>query len=163
MSGAGRGVRERCPEAAGLGAPIGSLHPFEATALSVARGFFRGFADPPSQGWMGAFAAARVAFAPEVGPAAALAVLDVVGALRGTRRSAFRFSNPACPCCAERLTEHERQLMAALRAVREDRLDAARAHAMLLLEGGDSALLLGAMAMLVRVGAGGPVAAEAGP
>jgi hypothetical protein len=71
------------------------LHPFERGVLAVARGFFQSFAHPPSQGWMGAFAAARAAFAPAVAPRVALAVLDVLQALRGARPTAS--PTPAAP------------------------------------------------------------------
>jgi hypothetical protein len=71
------------------------LHPFERGVLAVARGFFQSFAHPPSQGWMGAFAAAGAAFAPAVAPRVALAVLDVLQALRGARPTAS--PTPAAP------------------------------------------------------------------
>ena len=152
MSGARRSVHPPCPEApTGAGGRLADPNPFEAASLGVARGFFQSFAHPPSQGWMGASAAARAAFPEPVAPGAVLAVLGVLQALRGARRSTFRFANPGCPCCAAVLTERERGLMASLRALREGRPDAARAHALLLLEGQDPTLVLGPMAVRLRV------------
>lgn len=118
------------------------LGPRQATALDVMRFFFTAHAQPESQAWMAAFELAAAAEGPELGPAVGWRALRVVQALRGSRRSAFRFSNPVCPGCRGVATETERRLMTMVLRLGRGELAAARADALLLCEGGPTAPLL---------------------
>ncbi len=126
------------------------LDAFEHAALAIMRCFFSSFADPACQGWLKAARAAETCFAGDEPGARFLSLLRVVQAMRMARRSPFRFSNPDCAGCAAVLTEAERHLMLALRGARRGRLGAARAHALLLCEGGDATGLLAALDALPR-------------
>ena len=58
------------------------------------------------------------------------------------RSACFRFANPVCPCCAQKLTPHERQFMACLRHLRRGKPEHALRHAVLLCEANDPSAFL---------------------
>ncbi|MEM6727647.1 MAG: hypothetical protein AAF618_04030 [Pseudomonadota bacterium] len=119
----------------------------EMAIIAVARLYFLTFSEPETQAWMRAGALARAHFAAR-GDGIAARILEAVNELRLARASAFEFSNPECPCCAEVLCESERRFMEAFRAIRAARASTAHAQALMLCEGGDIAYLLEALADL---------------
>lgn len=121
----------------------------ETAALGVMRHLFETFACPEGQGWLRALALAEMV-QPERPGEFALALVRVVQAMRGARRSPFLFTSPGCPCCAPRLTEPERHLMSALMAVRRGTPARARVSTMLLCEGHDDSALLLALERLAE-------------
>ncbi|SFG24227.1 hypothetical protein SAMN04488020_101623 [Palleronia marisminoris] len=123
----------------------------ELDVLTVARHFFRGLSEPGTHGWRLAFAHAIDRRGAEIGPRLAMAVLDAIEAMRLARDGCFRFSNPCCRCCAIHVTRHEESFMAAYRAAGSGRLDAVRAHALLLCEGAETTGFVAAIEALAEV------------
>ena len=92
--------------------------------------------------------------------------LSLIRAVRQSRRSNFRFSNPACPVCREYVSGHEEVLLRLLMGQLQGKLAAARACAIMICEGHDETDLIQAAGKLsaalngVRIGASrafGPV------
>lgn len=79
------------------------------------------------------------------------AVLSLVNALRQSRRSMFRFSNPACKVCREFVTEHEHLLLRIVMAMQSGNLIGARTSAIMLCEGHDENPLLKAVGNVVTL------------
>jgi hypothetical protein len=69
--------------------------------------------------------------------AVTLGVARLLDTIRQSRTSTFVFSNPACPCCAAIVTEHEQRIINALSAARSDRRNRAVLEMMMLCEGND--------------------------
>ncbi|MFQ6552761.1 hypothetical protein AAD018_010525 [Aestuariibius insulae] len=128
--------------------------------LEIARLYWQTFAMPQSQSWLTASIRADRGFRGRQGGEVAMKTLAAVQAMRMSRVSCFRFNAPDCPGCSQIVSEHERQFMSVLQAVREDRPGAARTHAMLLCEGNETEPLISSMAMLAR--AASPVSAGTG-
>jgi len=137
----------------GFGAAVGELgyDEIDRQILAILRHYFTSFAAPERQGWVSAIAASMRDFGDARGPEIAVAVLSAVQAMRGARRSTFRFNAPGCPNCARFVTDQERLLMTALRETARGRPEAAAAHAGLLCEGNDTARLLHALDTLARL------------
>jgi hypothetical protein len=76
------------------------------------------------------------------GLAITAATMDLLLALRHSRRSAFRFSNPTCPVCREYLTRHEILLVRVMLHVAKGKTHSACADALALCEGFDENPLL---------------------
>ncbi|MEO0637941.1 MAG: hypothetical protein AAFY73_15020, partial [Pseudomonadota bacterium] len=70
--------------------------------------------------------------------------LRYVQAMRLSRVNIFRFSNPFCACCQDKLTEHERLFISALGCVRDEAWSEASTHAMILCEGHSTSAMLDA-------------------
>ena len=119
-----------------------ALDPAMDSALDIMRCFFTAFASPASQGWIGAQEGSVAAYGLRDGPRMALALLRLVQALRGARRSPFRFSNPGCAHCRQVVTDTEARLIALIQEMRRGGGSALHVHAMMLCEGGDAAPLL---------------------
>jgi hypothetical protein len=118
------------------GTPLADL-PFDADerqVLRIARMFFRSFAVPESQSWIGGVGAALNRFDHVTAPHVYVATLGAVQSMRQARRSVFRFNDPCCAACAAAVTEHERLFLSALRAMRDDATNRAAALATILCE-----------------------------
>lgn len=115
------------------------------SVLEIARLFFRSFAAPQSQSWVAAFPRAQQDFAGRAPERIAVCVLTAVQAMARARRSRFNFASPDCACCAQKLTEHERQFISVLMDLGAGRKSSARVNAMLLCEGAESGRFLSAM------------------
>lgn len=120
----------------------------ELAILSMIRMFCQSFAQPESQAWMRGFQVAEAQYPQAQALQIAKATLVVLQAMRVVRRDGFRFSNPDCPNCARKLTENERQLMAAITTAREGRRSALHANAMVLCGGGETGSLIAAIGRL---------------
>ena len=110
----------------------------EDTLLTASRYYFQSFACPETHGWLQALSITQVHFGDTMGPAIAVKLLTAMQAMRCSRKSMFQFNAPACPCCAEILTEHERRFMTAIQAMRIGDLNTVRLEIMLLCEGFES-------------------------
>jgi hypothetical protein len=122
----------------------------ETLCLTLARLFFVTFATPASQSWMRAFQEAEQALPDLDGRSIGFQVLDVLKAIRSSRRSVFMYSNPDCPGCQRIVTEHEFRLISALSALRRDQKQYAQMQLMLLCEGNPTGVALSRMAQLAR-------------
>lgn len=104
--------------------------------LSTARLFFLSFADPGSAAWVDAFGRAHAMFGHRPAPTETTrCVLTLIQELRISRKRCFRFSNPYCEGCAQRITPEERHLINVVQAVRDRNFAKARLCALLLCEG----------------------------
>ena len=122
----------------------------EITFLSLARCFFLSYAEPETQAWEIAFVKSHRDLGPEIGALFAQETLKIVQAMRLSRRSIFCFSNPRCPCCCDKLSDHERNLMNAFIAIRCNKKSEAHLHAMILCEGHSTETLLQNMSHMVQ-------------
>lgn len=134
--------------------------PVEHAVLTIVRYFFQSFAFPQSQAWIAAFAKSQALFPPGMAkaraPEVAVAILGAVQAMRGTRISGFRFSNPDCPGCARVLGAHERHFMEVFCALRRGARTRAHTAAMLVCEGNPADAFLTAMSDLATLTGGQP-------
>lgn len=125
-----------------------ALDAAEATVLTWARRHFKHLAALERDQ---ATLEGALTVTPEMlGSALSLRVSLVVNAMRRARSSCFRYSNPDCRHCAQRLTHEERLFLQVFRACRQGRISAAHAHAMILCEGGESRGFLQYMGELAR-------------
>jgi hypothetical protein len=121
------------------------LDAFEQASLGVMRFMASSLATPQSQHWREALHLAAHAWGPVQVPALAFGLLNVLDAMRMTRKPMFRFSNPACPECRLRLSQHERQLMFCIAHARRNRRTALNADATILCCGEDPTMFVQAV------------------
>lgn len=130
-----------CPNANSTRAtPLADL-PFdgdERQVLRIARMFFRSFAVPASQAWIGGVGAALERFDHLAAPHIYVATLGAVQSMRQARRSVFCFNDPCCEHCAQSITDSERLFLGGLRAMRDRAPDRAAGLATILCEGNDA-------------------------
>lgn len=126
----------------------------ETRILTTLRLFCTTYANPRHQTWELAFETSQRDFGPIHGPQIGMAVMNVMRALRSTRRTTFRFTNPACDCCSNTLSDHELHMMTLLQAERRGDGIARQTHAVILCEGEDPHMFLACMEELaVRLNA----------
>ena len=70
-----------------------------------------------------------------------IAFMNVLLAMRQSRKSVFRFNSSHCAVCRHRVSECENLLLSTIRSRRNRELQAARVYAMILCEGNDTDLL----------------------
>ena len=141
----------RSPSAKELALADAGFDGAERAVLNVARHFWQTFAVPESQAWLSAMQIAQDASVNDTSGEFGLEVLAAVQSMRMSRSSCFCFSSPGCPGCSAIVSEHERQFMSVLRAVREGRNGVAQTHAMILCEGNDTAAFLARMCGLAMI------------
>lgn len=122
----------------------------ETAVLEVARYYWQTFAIPQSQSWLGALQRSETCFPGLNGVEVGLETLASVQAMRMSRISCFNFNNPGCPDCSRIVSEHERQFMNVLQAIRMGRIGAAKTHAMILCEGNETDALIRRMIELAK-------------
>lgn len=109
-----------------------------AAVLDIMRCFFASNCPKTTHAWETAFELSNKVFsrpgATHTGDIVAGAVLRAVQSMRRARRNTFRFSNPFCPRCRTKLTEHERHLLTVYDSIDRDKVTA-RTHATILCEG----------------------------
>ena len=103
------GENEKC----GTFAPhtTDQLTPHQTNALSIMRCYFMSYSNPQSCAWEAGMETAVRAYGSERGPGVAWACLKCVQEMRVSRKTVFRFCNPFCKCCRNRLTQHELHLV----------------------------------------------------
>lgn len=131
--------------------PAIRLDPFEHDALCIARHFFEAFAHPEGHAWVQALREAERAFPVPFGASIAHAILIAINEVRASKRQTFWFERPGRPSTDSKLTEDERYLILILQAIRRGDSVAARAHALFLCEGGQTAGVLAAFERLAII------------
>ncbi len=121
------------------------LDPFELAFLQISRYFFAAFSDPETRHWTTAFALAKRSWGAIHGPAIATGIVEVLDAMRITRRETFMFSNPVCPNCSAKISDHERHLMACVVAVRKGHRAKLNAGALMLFNGQEPRVFIAAL------------------
>lgn len=122
-----------------------SMNAFETAFLDVARHIFETIENPQSQCWMTAFLKAEQVFQPPFGATIAHAIAITVQAISAERLRVFAYHKSDSPIASDAVTDEERYLVLALRAVREQEHSTARLNALLICEGGDNSGLLAAL------------------
>lgn len=122
-----------------------AMSTFETAFLDVARHLFETYENPQSQCWMTAFLKAEQVFDPPFGATIAHAIAITIKAVSSERLRGFSYYRSTSPIAARAVTDEERYLVLALRAIREHDHSAARLNALLICEGGDSSPLLAAL------------------
>lgn len=110
----------------------------DCNVLEALRLFCVGYANPDSFAWEAGFDVCLKEFGPAHGPQIGMGIMNVMRSLRLTRRSTFKFTNPACPCCRSSLSEHELQLMILLKTEHHADGVTRQTNAVILCEGADS-------------------------
>ncbi|NBN63661.1 hypothetical protein [Pannonibacter tanglangensis] len=123
----------------------------EQAVLQVLRYLCLTYARPQAHSWEQALVLAADAFGPAVGGEVAVAVMQLMRAIRVTRRTTFRFRDPHCPCCRSRLSEAEAKVITLVRAARKDPARPARVDALILTEGAPTAAVLAEAERLAAV------------
>ena len=122
------------------------------SVLMTARYFFSSFANPNEASWMSVILSSEDFFPNHCNsPAIVQSVLRVVHAIRTSRKSMLRFSNPHCLDCNNIVTAAECHFIAILAHVRSGNFSSATTHAMLLCEGNDMTGVLGAVTRLTEL------------
>lgn len=122
----------------------------EVLAIELVRWICDSYTSPARSGWENAVARAEAALGTEEGPPLFAAVVAVMIALKEGRRRRFVYANPECPKCSSRILPHEQALLRVIRAGRRTDSFGIDAHALLLLEGQESAAIRSAA---LRLGA----------
>lgn len=122
-----------------------NMNAFEAAFLDVARHIFETLETPQTQCWMTAFMKAEQVFEPPFGATIAHAIALTVQEISAERLRVFAYYKSGSPVAARALTDEERYLVLALRAMREHQHSTARLNALLICEGGDNSGLLAAL------------------
>ena len=123
----------------------------EQALLLIARRYFLSYTRPEQPYWESAIDLAVSEFGPVRGAALAVALLNVIRAMRSARTTVFNFINPTCPDCAAKLSECERVLIQTIRSVRSGDAVGATTQALILCEGRDTEPILYAAAALVDI------------
>ena len=146
---------QRCDQKARPGdRPLTALHlcATDYSVLMTARYFFSSFANPKEAAWMSVILSSEDFFPNHCNsPAIVQSVLRVVHAIRTSRKSTLRFSNPHCLDCNNIATAAECHFIAILAHVRSGNFSNATTHAMLLCEGNDMTGVLGAVTRLTEL------------
>lgn len=124
------------------------LEVVDLALLGVARRFFLSYTDPRRPHWESAVDFAINAFGPNHGPLVAVALLNVIRAMRSARKTMFRFNNPHCTQCAATILDNERSLFLGIQHLRQGNMSGAHIEVLILCEGHDTAPTLSAMEVL---------------
>ncbi|WP_341368193.1 hypothetical protein [Yoonia sp. BS5-3] len=127
----------RCPSDKEIWRSEADLDFCEETLLTLARLYFESFARPESTCWINSLMLAQAHFGPDAGPVIGVRLLNALQAMRFARHSIFSFNSVECPTCSAVLTEHERRLMAVIKATRTGQSGKAQTELMMLCEGAD--------------------------
>ncbi|QFT01523.1 hypothetical protein FIV06_29100 (plasmid) [Labrenzia sp. THAF191b] len=120
----------------------------EQSVLCAVRLICMNYSNPACFTWESALETCERDFGAERGPQIGMVVMKCMRALRMTRTSGFNFTNLACPCCREKLSDHELAFMRLLTAQRTGNGLSRQTHALILCEGADASRLLGHMEQL---------------
>jgi len=117
----------------------------EQNLLLVARHYFMSYANPGTLYWEVATDVCRDRFGQVAGPQIAVALLNVLRAMRGSRKTIFKFTNPFCKVCSTKTSDCERLLVCAIAHTRNGNKSAAAMDALMLCEGNDTGETMGAI------------------
>lgn len=121
----------------------------ECAILDVSRHFFCAYTETDVPHWERALKMAVDHFQTEDGPAIAISLLNVVNAMRSTRRNMFRFNSPYCPKCRKKITASESNLMKSIHFARRSQRSVGEMEALILCEGHSADRLMCAIDQLV--------------
>lgn len=122
-----------------------NLDGFEKATLCVARHLFATFHHPSEQCWMSAFMEAERAFPPPFGATIAHGITIAIREMSKERCRAFSYFRCDDPLSETATTREEQYLLMTLRGIRRHDHQMARAHALLVCDGGDSDAFLAAI------------------
>lgn len=123
----------------------------ECRLLTISRYFLVSYAKPHTSAWEIAFDLGCLDFGERDGPLVAMALVNLLRAMRESRKTTFHFNNPRCQECAGRICDCERHLMAAIRAARNRKIADVRMESLILCEGFDTEPLISAIDSLVAL------------
>lgn len=123
----------------------------EIAVLRIARLYFMSFTGCGDTAWIGAGTEAQAEFGESRGSLVAARVLGMLTAIRTPRRTVFVYNAPTCAFCCTILTEHERRMMTALRAVRTGEIGRAQVEILMLCEGNGSDVVFDAVSALAEI------------
>lgn len=123
----------------------------ECAVLDTVRHFLLSYTKQNYPHWETALELCDQHFGENYGPLTSASVLNVIRALRRSRKTCFRFNNPHCAGCRTKLTDCERLFFRALRFARMGNRPKARMEALILCEGFDTSALLEAMERLASL------------
>lgn len=121
----------------------------ECAILDVSRHFFCAYTETEVPHWERALKLAVDHFRTEDGPAIAISVLNVLSAMRSTRRNVFRFNSPYCPKCKKKITASECNLMRSIHFARRSQRSVGEMEALILCEGHSADRLMLAIDQLI--------------
>lgn len=130
---------------------LSDLDKSECAVLDIFRNFLLSYTNNEHPHWELALTLSDNHFGENYGPQAAISVLNVLRAVRMSRKSCFQFNNPNCAGCRMKLTDCERHLLRTLRFARTGNMAKSRMQALILCEGFDVELLLKAIIRLANM------------
>lgn len=113
------------------------LDELEQVLLDVARLYFCAYTDIKVPHWERALKHAVTHIKSKNAPTIAISLLNVLCAMRTTRRAMFHYNSPYCRDCSRKVTMSESNLMRAIHYVRRDQREAAEMETFILCEGRD--------------------------
>lgn len=113
------------------------LDDLEQVLLDVARLYFCAYTDVKVPHWERALKHAVTHIKTKNAPTVAISLLNVLCAMRTTRRAMFHFNSPYCRDCSRKVTMSESNLMRAIHYIRRGQREAAEMEAFILCEGRD--------------------------
>ncbi len=123
----------------------------ECRLLTISRYFLVSYTKPQTLAWETAFDLSCADFGERDGPAVGLSVVNMLRAMRESRKTMFSFNNPRCPECGRRITDCERHLIASIKAARNRKSADARMEVLILCEGFDTGRVIAAINSLVAL------------
>lgn len=111
------------------------LDRFEHSILQITQLMCQSYAHPHSHAWEKALLMSKERFGTIGGGVVATAVLELLNALRKSRRTTFKFTNPFCPCCRASVSECEMRLLAIIKGKRTAQNQRVQMEAVILCEG----------------------------
>ncbi len=123
----------------------------EYRLLAISRYFLVSYTKPQTAAWEIAFDLSCVDFGERDGPHVAMALVNLLRAMRESRKTTFHFNNPRCPQCAGRVCDCERHLIGAIKAARHRKIADVRMESLILCEGFDTEPLIMAINSLVAL------------
>lgn len=123
----------------------------ECVVLDTVRHFLLSYTKNNHPHWETALELCDRHFGENYGPLTFASVLNMIRALRKSRKTCFLFNNPHCAGCRLKLTDCERLLFRTLYFARSGNRSKARMEALILCEGFDTDPLLTAMDRLASL------------
>ncbi|MCR9135669.1 MAG: hypothetical protein NXI27_06735 [Alphaproteobacteria bacterium] len=123
----------------------------ERALLDMVRHFLLAYTKHDHPHWETALELGSRYFGARNGPLTTFAVLDVIKALRTSRKTCFTFNNPRCGTCRNKLSDCERHLCRTLHFARNGERSRVRTEALILCEGFDTKALLAAVERLASL------------
>ncbi|MCG8405205.1 MAG: hypothetical protein MI923_08420 [Phycisphaerales bacterium] len=111
------------------------LDRFEYSILQIVQLMCQNYVQPTSHAWEKALAQSAAMFGTVGGGAVAIAVLNMLSALRKSRRTSFQFTDPFCACCRTSISECEMRLLNIINGKRTGQTQKIHMNSVILCEG----------------------------